>query len=116
MTNDMPDYCVEKLVTARKQHRCSECRRPIQPGEQYRRIFGIWRRDAFAYKQCKECIDVFEQAIDDAVYPEEGPALGCLAEWIMHSYKKSECTPEVLAMLSRWNTYHRTQATERTTS
>ncbi len=32
----------ERVVLARKQHCCCECRRTIEPGEKYQYAFGIW--------------------------------------------------------------------------
>lgn len=35
----------EKLVKARKPHKCCETKREIQPGERYWRIRGMWEDD-----------------------------------------------------------------------
>jgi hypothetical protein len=44
----------EKIVTARKTHRCGECFRNILPGEKYEYVSGLW--DVFqAYKTCLDC-------------------------------------------------------------
>lgn len=42
-------------VVARKQHRCSECSRRIEPGQEVRRYVGKWEGDFFATKFCRRC-------------------------------------------------------------
>jgi len=44
--------------TARKQHVCGECRRTIEPGDEYRRIFYVYEGDASAHKMCERCADL----------------------------------------------------------
>ena len=56
---DPPIFHREKRPVARKHHRCCECREPIQPGEQYQLIEGIWDEDCWArFKTCAECADM----------------------------------------------------------
>lgn len=45
--------------TARKEHRCSECRGVIRAGEQYMIESGI-QDGPFAYKMCAHCHPEFE--------------------------------------------------------
>jgi len=50
-----------KIVTARKQHKCHECYRKIQPGERYENYVGLFD-GIFRQKTCLDCIslrDVF---------------------------------------------------------
>ena len=42
--------------TARKPHRCDECGRTIEPGEQYKIGAGIYDRSAWHAKQCRHCV------------------------------------------------------------
>lgn len=49
-----------KMVTAldrraRKEHRCSECRRTIHPAEHYELVRGLWDDRWDAYKTCTHC-------------------------------------------------------------
>ena len=43
------------FVTARKTHRCCECLRIIEPGEEYQNEFGIWEGEPSTLKTCEEC-------------------------------------------------------------
>lgn len=40
---------------ARKQHKCDECGRTIEPGETYRRAAGIYEGDFWDSKMCAHC-------------------------------------------------------------
>lgn len=41
--------------TARKQHRCEECSRKIEPGQRYSIFAGTFERDFFSMKFCSRC-------------------------------------------------------------
>lgn len=49
-----------KNITAKKQHRCTECRSAIQPGEKYERASGKFDGFFKSYKTCCRCIAVRE--------------------------------------------------------
>ena len=52
--DDAPKFYNEIKRIARKQHRCCECKRLIQPGEKYQLAKGFW--DEFQeYKTCQHC-------------------------------------------------------------
>lgn len=53
-------YTATKVNSARKAHRCSECRRTITPGEPYESTFGIWEGQGQAYKTCQHCLALRE--------------------------------------------------------
>lgn len=59
---DRPDACVVTMRTARKPHRCYECRNHIQPGEQYQRRWAIFDGRASTYNTCARCIALAEYA------------------------------------------------------
>jgi hypothetical protein len=40
---------------AKNTHRCSDCGTKINPGEEYRYIFGAKERQAFGLKLCRKC-------------------------------------------------------------
>jgi hypothetical protein len=44
--------------TARKPHRCNECYRTIQPGEQYENVKGLADGVWFKHKTCADCLSV----------------------------------------------------------
>lgn len=43
---------------ARKAHTCSECAGPINPGESYRHVRGVWDREPGTIKTCGACLDL----------------------------------------------------------
>lgn len=51
----------ERIVkAARKDHKCSECRRTIKAGESYEFIFGIGEGEGQTFKTCTHCIALRE--------------------------------------------------------
>lgn len=43
--------------TARKQHRCGECGRTIEPRERYEKTFVVFEGDASSHKTCGHCVE-----------------------------------------------------------
>ena len=84
MTCEMPIVASEKLVKARKLHRCCECRRLLAVGTRYVRINGIWPEGAASFATCQRCERVKVLALRKypPVYPEEGPGFGMLRDWL----------------------------------
>ena len=52
--SEAPEFYQEKKVTARKEHKCSECGATIKPGDKYIRVVGKWY-DFMEYKTCMDC-------------------------------------------------------------
>lgn len=52
---DFATMFADSVVTARKQHKCSECFRVIEPGEKYRKYFGKGVDGTFHGKTCIHC-------------------------------------------------------------
>lgn len=50
---DGPDFYTEKLVTARKEHKCCETGKVIQKGEKYWRCVGKWDGQMSVFRQCQ---------------------------------------------------------------
>ena len=50
-----PSVYVKSNVVARKPHKCSECRLPIHPGEEYERVWGVWDESMEVFKTCAFC-------------------------------------------------------------
>jgi hypothetical protein len=46
------------IRTARKEHRCFECREPILPGQRYEFTSGIFDGDPFSQKICLPCVEI----------------------------------------------------------
>lgn len=59
-----PEVYKEKVVKARKTHRCCECRRDIVKGEKYNLTTGKWDGEFSAYKVCSDCQSVIDQFFD----------------------------------------------------
>lgn len=57
-----PEFFTERRVTARKPHRCEECRRPIVPGELYVKASGKWDGNLDSFGFCLFCRELARQA------------------------------------------------------
>lgn len=55
---DIALFATDKIVTARKRHRCSECFRTIYPGDKYEYVFGRWCDGIGTYKTCADCLSM----------------------------------------------------------
>jgi hypothetical protein len=78
--NDMPAVYNETFPKARKQHKCCECHRDIQPGEKYQRSEGLWEGEWMTFKTCMLCYDLRKKIAFSLPY-DEAPAFGELREW-----------------------------------
>lgn len=54
---DMPAFCSESYLKARKPHKCCECYREIPKGAEYERVTGKWDRVS-TYKTCMDCVNI----------------------------------------------------------
>ena len=57
---DRPSIYNRAQHVARKQHKCSECGRAIEPGQQYESTFGVWDGRADTFKTCARCVAMRE--------------------------------------------------------
>lgn len=55
---DGPSVFTERTITARKEHRCCECRGAIAAGETYQRVDGCWDGSWSTYKTCAICVEI----------------------------------------------------------
>lgn len=55
---DPPQWHHSKVVTARKQHRCEECRCIIHAGERYEYVAGSWDGCVSQFRTCKRCLEI----------------------------------------------------------
>lgn len=79
--SEAPSVFRQITRTARKEHRCCECLRPILAGTKYTYSSGIWDGEPGDYKQCINCSLVFNAAgavSDD----DEQPLFTQLTEWL----------------------------------
>jgi len=124
-------FHIEKTPTAKKEHKCCECKGTIKPGEKYSYFFGVWDeygsgKYAIADKTCLECekdwgevLDAFhnngeedaihifgmlKEAIQDAFdagFLEESDRL--VKEWLDIEAEESEVDAESLSSEERDN-------------
>jgi len=62
--DEPPKVFSQRIVKAKKPHKCCECRKEIKPGDTYEYTFGVWGGDAAAYKTCEPCADLRESLQD----------------------------------------------------
>lgn len=53
-----PECFAEATRTARKEHACCECGKPIAKGTQYHYESGVWEGRPGAFKTCLPCVDI----------------------------------------------------------
>lgn len=70
--DDMATFFREAYHTARKQHTCCECASPIDPGERYQYVSGLWDGRFSTYKTCMVCAIARDNAIMDGCCSELG--------------------------------------------
>lgn len=68
---DGPECFSRKRPRARKEHRCTECRETIEPGQQYEHASGIWDGSPDSFKTCLSCVEIRDHfACNGFVYGE----------------------------------------------
>lgn len=74
---DPPSVYNESEPKAKKEHRCSECRRTIEVGEQYLRIEGCWDGVWSTSKVCRHCSAMADvmRSISECFCPSMGNML-----------------------------------------
>ena len=61
----------EKIVTARKEHKCHECRGKIEKGSQYLIETYVWEGEVDRHKTCLDCLALRKSFFRDGfVYGE----------------------------------------------
>ena len=51
-----PTFYDCRTVKGRKEHRCSECLRTIEKGEQHEYVKGLWDGDFGTFRTCGDCM------------------------------------------------------------
>jgi hypothetical protein len=75
-------FYVDRTVTARKEHECGDCGRPIPQGEQYHRVAGAAYGDFWTWKHCAHCAALRRMIRDideESYYDEDGLNV---ADWV----------------------------------
>lgn len=90
MKGEMPDLFRDFDRTARKEHRCGECRRTIMPGEVYRVEEGQWHGNFDSHKTCLECVEIRDSFFCNFIF---GNVLDDLREsiWEARGSYSEEC-------------------------
>lgn len=52
---EAPSFYDEKIVKARKQHKCCECHKTIKKDEKYHFVSGMWEGGFDTYRTCLPC-------------------------------------------------------------
>jgi len=78
---DRPEFVERNEYTARKQHRCCECGRKIEPGTRYIRYSGKWDGEFMTYKRCESCDDLAE-SLEEVMCVWIGGLQECYADYL----------------------------------
>jgi len=83
---DGPSILREKLVKARKQHKCCECGNTIEIGDEYEYVFGVWDGESSQFHTCEKCSDLRAslQAVGFCVPYQE--LLSCHRQYLNDDY------------------------------
>lgn len=83
---EMPSVYGMEQRTARKEHKCCECRGKILPGEKYNYHHGIWEGRAGSFKVCLECDAIRKEVDKNERDPEFRTAFEGLSESVFDSH------------------------------
>lgn len=65
---DVPEFATEKIVVARKTHKCCECNEMILPGQKYEKVNGKWDGQFSTFKTCITCHTIRQEHCSWWVY------------------------------------------------
>lgn len=65
-----PEFIAEKIVKARKPHKCCECKDTIPVGTLYERVSGKWDGVCDTVKTCLTCMKIRNDYCDSFNYGE----------------------------------------------
>jgi hypothetical protein len=96
--DDYPEFTEDRVVTARKPHKCSECRLLIAPGEKYHYHTGKFDGNFYVEKVCRRCdydrFRVVEHELAEGCHWNEAwPPLGGLVDHLVES-EMGQTVPE----------------------
>jgi hypothetical protein len=85
-----PEFTNDRVVTARKQHRCSECHAIILKGEDYYYHSGKFDGSFYVEKVCRRCAYDRVRVVEDELaegcdWNEAWPPFGGLVEHLQES-------------------------------
>ena len=59
------EFYAERIVTARKDHRCAECQEPIRVGDQHHVTSGKYDGEFFSDRFCEACWEIAAEFSED---------------------------------------------------
>ena len=82
---DRPGFLRDELRVARKDHTCSECRKPIHKGDIYKHTSGVWDGRVAVYKWCDTCTTIYNLAdgLSDDFCVIYGGLIECVEEGVL---------------------------------
>lgn len=98
--SDAPSAFRQITRTARKVHKCCECRRLIPTGTKYTYSSGIWDGSPSNFKQCINCSLVFSAAGTVSDYDEQ-PLFTQLTEWLGNYFHQGYDREQSIRDISR---------------
>lgn len=57
-TYGAPEFINQKIIKARKEHKCSECHAIIPVNDDYELVRGKWDGEWERFKTCKVCLEI----------------------------------------------------------
>jgi hypothetical protein len=88
--DDSPEFADDRVVTARKDHKFSECGAIITGGERYHYYSGKFDGHFFTHKVCRRCSYDLVRVVEDELaegchWGESWPPLGGLVDHLHES-------------------------------
>jgi len=59
--DDGPSLFKSEMITAKKAHKCTECRNQINSGEKYEKVDGVWDGSWDHFKTCQDCLSLRDE-------------------------------------------------------
>jgi len=97
----LSDFYNEKIIKARKKHKCYHCRNIIEIGEEYIKIASVYQGDFSTYKSHKLCQDLLEKVLDldnEYEYDCDTARYGLEDYMCNNCDKKINCDKDILFM------------------
>lgn len=63
-----PSFHTVKMIKSRKKHKCCECKRTIEKGEEYEKTSGMWDGRFDEFKTCSDCISLRKEFFTSGYY------------------------------------------------
>jgi hypothetical protein len=97
---DAPSVYLPQIRKARKEHKCCECFRQIEIGEQYEQVTGNWDGSWGSFKTCLHCLEARKWLMKQCHGYVHGAVFEDLREHI--SYARLHVGRLVVGMNRKW--------------